>query len=136
MKIFLIPMMLIVSALPLAALDSSDLLFHLSFENGAQPEFARGGSQPITVPDDLQGRLVDGLWSKGYLFGSKKCSIENLYKICKVLNISLPEFFGGEATDLPEDLLELLRLAKKLSKEERTALNIYIQHTLFRKDNE
>ena len=58
------------------ALDSSDLLFHLSFDDGIQAEFARGGSQPVAQPEELTRRIVDGLMGKGYLFAGKGSSIE------------------------------------------------------------
>ncbi|QEK12623.1 helix-turn-helix transcriptional regulator [Crassaminicella thermophila] len=50
--------------------------------------------------------------------GSKKCSLENLYKICSVLNISLSEFFSDSSDALSDDLRELLDSAKGLSPEQ------------------
>lgn len=53
-------------------------------------------------------------------------SIDKLTSICEALNISLGEFFG-QPTDLPPDLLQLIETAKKLTPEERKALNEYLQ---------
>ena len=36
--------MILGTAFPCAAMDSSDLLFHLSFDNGVSAEFARGSA--------------------------------------------------------------------------------------------
>jgi hypothetical protein len=58
------------------ALDSSDLTFQLSFENGIEPEFSRGSSRPTMTPTDLQRRIVAGLIGKGYLFAGKSSTIE------------------------------------------------------------
>src|ERR1043166_5590113 len=59
------------------ALDSSDLLFNLSFEDGLRPDLARGNAQPVGVPTELQRRLVQGLFGKGYLFAGKGRTIES-----------------------------------------------------------
>jgi len=58
------------------ALDSSDLLFHLSFEDGVKPEFARGSAEVARPPDELQRRIVEGVLGKGYLFAGKNSTIE------------------------------------------------------------
>jgi len=78
------------------ALDSSDLLFHLSFDNGIAPDFARGSGEPalggdplavfgeqgkatggaVKSLDDAQRRIVEGIIGKGYLFGSKGSTLE------------------------------------------------------------
>ena len=57
-------------------MDSSDLLFHLSFDNGVNAEFARGAAQPIALPAEQSRRLVPGLFGKGYFFGGKGSTIE------------------------------------------------------------
>ena len=57
---------LFLSAGTASALDSSDLLFHLSFEDGVAAEFSRGASQPISQPQDLPNRLVEGVIGNGY----------------------------------------------------------------------
>src|ERR1043166_1369700 len=58
------------------ALDSSDLLFHLSFEDGVTAEFARGAAQPVALPEALPQRIVEGAIGKGYLFAGKGSTIE------------------------------------------------------------
>src|ERR1043165_5190865 len=86
------------------ALDSSDLLFHLSFEDGLKPELARGSAQPAKIPADLQRRLVEGLWGKGYLFGSNGSSFEFFTgdkggpHACDESYSPLANFFGDSGT--------------------------------------
>ncbi|GGK32995.1 XRE family transcriptional regulator [Caldalkalibacillus thermarum] len=53
-------------------------------------------------------------------------SIDKLSALCDALGISLGEFFGY-SPELPPDLLQLLETAKKLSPEERKALNEYLK---------
>ena len=92
------------AAIECSGLDSSDLLFHLSFDDGLKPELVRGSSQPVTVPADLQRRLVEGLWGKGYLFGSKDGSFEFFAgdkggaRACDESYSPLANFFGDSGT--------------------------------------
>ncbi|MDD5705106.1 MAG: DUF6067 family protein [Kiritimatiellae bacterium] len=84
------------SALSCVALDSSDLLFHLSFDGGVEPDFARGsaevnwGGDPLSVFGSTNGavarsavetrpRLVDGLIGKGYRFGGAGSTLEYFF---------------------------------------------------------
>jgi hypothetical protein len=60
---------------PTHALDSSDLLFYLSFEDGVYPELARGSADPAEMPEQLEQRIVEGIIGKAYLFGGKKSGI-------------------------------------------------------------
>ena len=60
------------------ALDSSDLLFHLSFEEGVDAEFSKGASKVFKEPQDLQRRLVEGVIGKGYKFAGEGCTLEYL----------------------------------------------------------
>jgi len=57
------------------ALDSSDLLFDLSFDNGVEAEFSRGAAHSLNQPDPVAQRLVPGLIGKGYAFGGKGSGI-------------------------------------------------------------
>ncbi|MDD5705624.1 MAG: DUF6067 family protein [Kiritimatiellae bacterium] len=71
MKKWLCGLSLIGVTFSCAALDSSDLLFQLSFENGLAPELARGSAAPVTLPTNMTERLVEGLFGKGYRFGGQ-----------------------------------------------------------------
>jgi len=76
---YCIPFLLAASAwfaLPGMALDSSDLLFRVSFDQGVSADFSRGGSKPAAVPPELNRRLVDGLFGKAYLFNGKGSTLE------------------------------------------------------------
>ncbi|MBI4028425.1 MAG: hypothetical protein HY360_25795 [Verrucomicrobia bacterium] len=75
MRAVLLSVLALNTAAKLMALDSSDLLFHLSFEDGVNPEFARGSGAVATMPRDLDRRLVEGLFGKGYLWGGKESTI-------------------------------------------------------------
>jgi hypothetical protein len=66
------------SLLPAFALDSADLLFHLSFDQGISAELARGSAQPTLSPPDAQQRLVEGLFGQGYRFAGKGSTLEYL----------------------------------------------------------
>ena len=68
--------MILGTAIPCAAMDSSDLLFHLSFDNGVSAEFARGSAQPLKKPKDVSARLVQGLFGKGYAFRGKASDLD------------------------------------------------------------
>jgi hypothetical protein len=61
---------------PVQALDSSDLLFYLSFENGVDADFSRGPAVPVKEPQDVARRLVEGMIGKGYLFAGKGSTLE------------------------------------------------------------
>lgn len=69
-------MLALLALTPVLALNSSDLLFQLSFEDGVNPQFARGAVAPTAIPDDLARRLVDGVLGKGYMFAGKGSTIE------------------------------------------------------------
>ncbi|RAL26732.1 helix-turn-helix domain-containing protein [Thermoflavimicrobium daqui] len=62
--------------------------------------------------------------------GNKKCSLENIDKICSVLGITLSDFFATNDNQLPPDLIQLMEALKKLPSEERRALNHYLQTRL------
>lgn len=53
------------------ALDSSDLLFHLSFDSGTRADFSRGSSTPAAGKDSSIHRSVEGVVGEGYLFGGQ-----------------------------------------------------------------
>lgn len=59
--------------------------------------------------------------------GTKKCSFDNLEKICSALGITLTDFFNYEQTELPPDLSQLLQEAKKLTPEQRKKLIEFIR---------
>ena len=82
------------------ALDSSDLLFHLSFEDGIDAEFSRGAGRPFNEPQDLQRRLVDGVSGKGYLFGGKGCTLE--YSTGLNRSGTSEEIYGPRANLFPD----------------------------------
>ena len=58
------------------AFDSSDLLFHLSFDDGVLPELAHGSGEIVQMPPQLSNRIVQGLIGKAYLFGGKDSTLE------------------------------------------------------------
>jgi len=60
----------------LGALDSDELLFYLSFDNGVKPDFARGDAALKTRPTDLDNRLVEGVIGRGYRFGGKGSTLQ------------------------------------------------------------
>jgi transcriptional regulator with XRE-family HTH domain len=62
--------------------------------------------------------------------GTKKCSFENLEKICSALEITLADFFNYGNPDLPSDLRQLLHEAKKLTPEQRKKLIEFIRSIL------
>ncbi|MBM7854975.1 transcriptional regulator with XRE-family HTH domain [Desulfohalotomaculum tongense] len=57
--------------------------------------------------------------------GTKKCSIENLYKICNALGITLSEFFADtqEAKPLPPEVRQVIDKVKKLPPQKLKVLN-------------
>jgi hypothetical protein len=59
------------AASAMRSLCADDLLFHLSFEDEVRPELARGASTPVSLPTELQQRLVPGLTGKGCQFAGK-----------------------------------------------------------------
>jgi hypothetical protein len=89
---------------PAYALDSNDLLFHLSFDQGVTPEFARGSAAPTTAPDDVQRRLVEGLIGNGYLFAGKGSTLEFYTGSqaggpqCAEMYSSTANFYGNSGT--------------------------------------
>lgn len=80
----------------------------------------------------LKGIVVakEAGFSHPFLYGiennTKKCSIENLEKICTVLGISLSEFFTDEAPKLSAKQTELLNLSKQLTDEQLEKLIDFI----------
>src|ERR1043166_3207735 len=58
-----------------SALEASDLLFDLSFDNGLDADFSRGAARPVNQPEQLAERFVKGLIGKGYAFGGKGSGI-------------------------------------------------------------
>ena len=104
MKNTCVGIVLLASALSCAALDSLDLLFHLSFENGVTPELARGSAAPVTMPTELERRLVDGLFGKGYLFAGKGSGIQYATgntagpSACDEMYTTPANFFGDSGT--------------------------------------
>ncbi|MCC6581099.1 MAG: hypothetical protein IT440_11725 [Phycisphaeraceae bacterium] len=57
------------------SLDDSDLLFHLSFENGVAAEFARASGVPKHAPG-VEERLVPGVLGRGYRFTGVGSTLE------------------------------------------------------------
>lgn len=57
----------------------------------------------------------------------KKCSIENLEKICNALNITLSEFFSTEPSKITSQEYVLLDSARKLSSEQLELLTAFIR---------
>ena len=57
----------------------------------------------------------------------KKCSFENIEKICSALGVSLAEFFSAESAELSPELQLLLHNAKRLTPDQVTALNEFIK---------
>ncbi len=75
-KALMIAAMILGTAMTCTAMDSSDLLFHLSFNNGVSAEFARGSAQPLKKPENVAARLVQGLFGKGYAFRGKASDLD------------------------------------------------------------
>lgn len=59
--------------------------------------------------------------------GTKKCSLDNLEKICAAMNLSLNDFFAPQAQDLPKHILELINSAQKLAPDQVEAINLMIK---------
>ena len=59
--------------------------------------------------------------------GQKKCSIENLEKICNALNISLSDFFSTEPSKMSAQEYALLDVTKKLSPEQLDKLIAFVE---------
>jgi transcriptional regulator with XRE-family HTH domain len=59
--------------------------------------------------------------------GTKKCSFENLEKICSALGITLADFFNYGNPDLPPDLRQLIQEAKKMNPKQRKKLIDFIK---------
>ena len=103
-KALMIAAMMLGTAMTCAAMDSSDLLFHLSFDNGLTPELARGSAPPVTTPTELNRRLVGGLFGKGYLFAGKGSGIEYATgnaagpSACEEMYTTPANFFGDSGT--------------------------------------
>ena len=57
---------------------------------------------------------------------NKKCSLENLEKICNALEISLADFFAPTAQTLTVNESRLLSLAKNLDYEQLSALITFL----------
>ncbi|MBI4024393.1 MAG: hypothetical protein HY360_05390 [Verrucomicrobia bacterium] len=87
-------------SLTACALDSSDLLFHLTFEDGVDAEFSRGPAVPVKAPQDVPRRLVKGLIGKGYLFGGKGSSLE--FVTGDGPNPACKEMYGARANMFPD----------------------------------
>lgn len=49
--------------------------------------------------------------------GVNKCSLENLDKICVVLDISLADFFSDKAPELPPEVRQVCKKLQKLTPE-------------------
>lgn len=59
--------------------------------------------------------------------GSKKCSIDNLEKICASLGVTLSEFFADDKPALSPEILKLVKVAEKLPPEELEALTVFLK---------
>jgi transcriptional regulator with XRE-family HTH domain len=60
--------------------------------------------------------------------GQRRIDLETLESICVALNKTFADFFDFESPNqLPPDLLQLLETAKKLTPEERKAINDMIK---------
>lgn len=59
--------------------------------------------------------------------GLKKCSIENLEKICNALNISLSDFFSTEPSKISVQEYALLDASKKLSPKQLDKLITFVE---------
>lgn len=70
-------------------------------------------------------------FSQGFLStienNQKKCSIENLEKICNALNISLSDFFSTEPSKVSAQEYALLDASKKLSPEQLDKLITFME---------
>lgn len=70
-------------------------------------------------------------FSQGFLSslenGQKKCSIENLEKICNALNISLSDFFSTEPSKISIQEYALLDASKKLSPKQLDKLITFVE---------
>lgn len=53
--------------------------------------------------------------------GTKKVSIENLFKLCETMNISMSDFFKTE-TDLEPELKQWIGIGKDLTDDQRLSL--------------
>lgn len=61
---------------------------------------------------------------------TKKCSTDNLFKLCEIFNITISEFFNDDNSDpivLTSELKELLNSAKDLTPEQLELLSKFIQ---------
>ncbi len=58
--------------------------------------------------------------------GASKPSLDALYRICKVLNISLSEFFSEAEVGLPPEQRQLLESTKSLTKEQIALLTKFL----------
>lgn len=65
-----------------------------------------------------------------FLYGiennTKKCSIDNLEKICKELGISLSDFFNDEAPTQSPEVIQLIKSVENLTPEQIKQLTNFI----------
>lgn len=59
--------------------------------------------------------------------GNNTPTIDVISRICSALGITLADFFAEEKTDIPPDLMQLLREAETLTPEQRAVLTDLIQ---------
>ena len=88
---------------PKFALDSTDLLFDLSFNKGLAADFSRGAAHPLNQPEQVAQRLVKGLFGQGYAFGGKGSGIayatgKSADRVSLELYDSHANLFGGSGT--------------------------------------
>lgn len=59
--------------------------------------------------------------------GYKQPTIDIISRICSALGITLAEFFAEEKSDIPPDLMQLLREAENLTPEQREQLTNFLK---------
>ncbi|APM37320.1 helix-turn-helix domain-containing protein [Clostridium kluyveri] len=72
---------------------------------------------------DVHQSFISGLENN-----TKKCSMDNLFKLCNIFHITIPEFFNDDSEHvvLTSELKELLNSAKDLTPSQLEALKIFI----------
>lgn len=60
----------------------------------------------------------------------KQPTVEIMFLICSALGITLSEFFADEPSEIPSDLIYLLKTAKELTPAQRLALQHFLETIL------